>query len=101
MQYYRIGETLETLDSLPPEDEAVLAVLRPDELHTAPLPQGITPPQPPEDPRDNRGLRRGDSLRQRCGMQFVGVQYSQNGLILRRQAVQRLQRFPNAVILHG
>ena len=30
MQYYRIGETLETLDSLPPEDEAVLAVLRPD-----------------------------------------------------------------------
>ena len=40
MQYYRIGETLEPLDSLPPEDEAVLAVLRPDELHTAPLPQG-------------------------------------------------------------
>ena len=39
MQYYRIGETLEPLDSLPPEDEAVLAVLRPDELHTAPLPQ--------------------------------------------------------------
>ena len=57
MQYYRIGETLEPLDSLPPEDEAVLAVLRPDELHTAPLPQGITPPQPPEDPRDNRYCR--------------------------------------------
>lgn len=57
MQYYRIGETLEPLDSLPPEDEAVLAVLHPDELHTAPLPQGITPPQPPEDPRDNRYCR--------------------------------------------
>ena len=48
MQYYRIGETLEPLESLPPEEKSILAVLCPEELSGALLPQGLTPPQPPE-----------------------------------------------------
>ena len=51
MQYYRIGETLEPLESLPPEEKSILAVLCPEELPGALLPQGLTPPQPPEDLR--------------------------------------------------
>lgn len=44
MQYYRIGETLEPLESLPPEEKSILAVLCPEELSGALLPQGLTPP---------------------------------------------------------
>lgn len=54
MQYYRIGETLEPLESLPPEEKSILAVLCPEELPGALLPQGLTPPQPPEDLRENQ-----------------------------------------------
>ena len=54
MQYYRIGETLEPLESLPPEEKSILAVLCPEELSGALLPQGLTPPQPPEDLRENQ-----------------------------------------------
>lgn len=54
MQYYRIGETLELLESLPPEEKSILAVLCPEELSGALLPQGLTPPQPPEDLRENQ-----------------------------------------------
>ncbi len=57
MQYYRLGETLEPLDSLPPEETHILAVLRPEELHSAPLPAGLTPPQPAEEGRDNQYCR--------------------------------------------
>ena len=57
MQYYRLGETLEPLDSLPPEETHILAVLRPEELHSAPLPAGLTPPQPVEEGRDNQYCR--------------------------------------------
>lgn len=56
MQYYRLGETMEPLDSLPPEETHILAVLRPEELHSAPLPAGLTPPQP-EEGRDNQYCR--------------------------------------------
>ena len=38
MQYYRIGETLELLESLPPEEKSILAVLCPEELPGALLP---------------------------------------------------------------
>ena len=38
MQYYRIGETLEPLESLPPEEKSILAVLCPEELPGALLP---------------------------------------------------------------
>ena len=41
MQYYRIGETLEPLESLPPEEKSILAVLCPEELPGALLPHGI------------------------------------------------------------
>lgn len=54
MQYYRIGETLEPLDSLPPEEKNILAVLRPEELFRSPLPQGLTPPQQAREPRENQ-----------------------------------------------
>lgn len=57
MQYYRLGETMEPLDSLPPEETHILAVLRPEELHSAPLPAGLTPPQPAEEGRDNQYCR--------------------------------------------
>lgn len=69
MQYYRIGETLELLESLPPEEKSILAVLCPEELSGALLPQGLTPPQPPEDLRENQycwlHIRQG-ALRGRC-----------------------------------
>ena len=42
MQYYRLGETLEPLENLSPEETHLLAVLRPEELHSAPLPAGKT-----------------------------------------------------------
>ena len=57
MQYYRLGETMEPLDSLLPEETHILAVLRPEELHSAPLPAGLTPPQPAEEGRDNQYCR--------------------------------------------
>ena len=57
MQYYRLGETLEPLDSLPPEETHILAVLRPEELHSAPLPAGLPPPQPAAEGRDNQYCR--------------------------------------------
>ena len=59
MQYYRIGETLEPLESLPPEEKSILAVLCPEELPGALLPQGLTPPQPPEDLRENLDITQG------------------------------------------
>ena len=40
MQYYRIGETLEPLESLPPEEKSILTVLCPEELPGALLPAG-------------------------------------------------------------
>jgi len=45
MQYYRIGETLEPLESLPPEEKSILAVLCPEELSGALLPQGWPVPE--------------------------------------------------------
>ena len=44
MQYYRLGETLEPLENLSPEETHLLAVLRPEELHSAPLPAGLPLP---------------------------------------------------------
>ena len=38
MQYYRIGETLEPLESLPPEEKSILAVLRPYRHRRCPSP---------------------------------------------------------------
>ena len=54
MQYYRLGETLEPLEALMPEEKSILAVLRPEELNKAPLPVGLVPPQWAKEPRENQ-----------------------------------------------
>ena len=54
MQYYRLGETLEPLENLSPEETHLLAVLRPEELHSAPLPAGLPLPVTAEEPRQNQ-----------------------------------------------
>ena len=54
MQYYRLGETLEPLEALMPEEKSILAVLRPEELNKAPLPAGLVPPQWAKEPRENQ-----------------------------------------------
>lgn len=54
MQYYRLGETLEPLEALMPEEKSILAVLRPEELNKAPLPAGLVPPQWAKETRENQ-----------------------------------------------
>ena len=63
MQYYRLGETLEPLENLSPEETHLLAVLRPEELHSAPLPAGLPLPVTAEEPRENQYCTSG---RERC-----------------------------------
>ena len=54
MPYYRFHNGLQPL-SAPPEDwQGVLAVLSPSELHTAPLPDGLTPPVTPADAHESQ-----------------------------------------------
>lgn len=57
MQYYRLGEALEPLENLSPEETHLLAVLRPEELHSAPLPAGLPLPVTAEEPRENQYCR--------------------------------------------
>ena len=54
MPYYRFDNGLQPLSAPPEHWQSVLAVLSPSELHTAPLPEGLTPPVMPADAHESQ-----------------------------------------------